>query len=488
MGPELEPKPKSGTGMELSVAKDGSINRDLEDKLMPCVSNYKDNIFDMETRLVGQTSASNVRENVEVNRTGFPSPNVVQIVESECGDLTESSSSFGDTTSGTENGYVSDGDEVQSPLHGNEFAPFYDEYFGAVETRRKRLTTHWNKFIRPLMWRLKWLELKIKELQSQDKKYDLQLAKYAQIEQSEFDAMSKLTKRKKRKRVEDTTNIACYMSQHNLFSYESKRSRANGVFMEGDWGDSGDKTCTGNKDVETNDIWSSLEFRDGNSSLEDILWKIEVVHSKVWKLKTRVDKVVKENQGNISSANNFLVPCDALMGSAQNPAFRGENGNRLLFESLSTASMRIKCDTGDPFLPEIAVSSLAELTPRPGITVNTDQPLVGSVLENAGDIHLIPKDAVKAEPCDLEVKDPFIRKPCISPQQQKTSCPAPVSETVLPTNVPVRYSEKVMPTNSSVPNATEEPDSSTRTALPWNTRNQGRRKPGSYLKTLNRKS
>lgn len=81
------------------------------------------------------------------------------------------------------------------------------------------MTTHWNKFIRPLMWRLKWLELKIKELQSQDKKYDLQLAKYAQIEQSEFDATSKLTKRKKRKRVEDTTNIACYMSQHNLFSY-----------------------------------------------------------------------------------------------------------------------------------------------------------------------------------------------------------------------------------------------------------------------------
>ena len=135
MGPELEPKPKSGTGMELSVVKDGSINRDLEDKLMPCVSNYKDNIFDMETRLVGQTSASNIRENVEVNRTGFTSPNVVQIIESECGDLTESSSSFGDTTSGTENDYVSDGDEVQPQWHGNEFTPFYDEYFGAFETR-----------------------------------------------------------------------------------------------------------------------------------------------------------------------------------------------------------------------------------------------------------------------------------------------------------------------------------------------------------------
>lgn len=87
--------------------------------------------------------------------------------------------------------------------------------------RKKRLTTHWDKYIRPLVWRLKWLELKIKELQSQDQKYDSQLAKYPQIEQSDFGAMSapKLMKRKKRKRVECTTNIASYVSHHNLFSY-----------------------------------------------------------------------------------------------------------------------------------------------------------------------------------------------------------------------------------------------------------------------------
>lgn len=119
--------------MELSVAKDGSTNRDLENTFMPCVSNYNHNIFDVEAPLVGQTTASNIRENED--RTGFTSPNDVQIVQSECVDLTEVLSSFGYTTSRAENGYMSDGDEVWSLFHGNEFASFYDGYFGEFETR-----------------------------------------------------------------------------------------------------------------------------------------------------------------------------------------------------------------------------------------------------------------------------------------------------------------------------------------------------------------
>jgi hypothetical protein len=99
------------------------------------------------------------------------------------------------------------------------------------------LTVHWRKFIRPLMWRCKWIELQIKELQSQALKYDSELAVYDQRKQLEFqnftlddiDAKSlpfssqilrkKVMKRKKRKRVEETIDITTYMSQHNLFSY-----------------------------------------------------------------------------------------------------------------------------------------------------------------------------------------------------------------------------------------------------------------------------
>ncbi|ONI22426.1 hypothetical protein PRUPE_2G128100 [Prunus persica] len=502
MGPELEVKPKSGAAMEVSVAKDGTTHHDVvvDDKFMPCVSNYKDNILEMEETLVGQTTVSNKRENAELNRTGGTSPDDVQILEGECGDLTENSSSFGDTISGTEDGSTLDGDEADSQLGENEHASVYDGYFGAFQTRKKKLTPEWRNFIRPEMWRLKWLELQIKELLSQTQKYDSELAKYDKEKLSAFegftsegfDAMPtpKLMKRKKRKRVEDTTDIASYMSHHNLFSYvpESKKTAANGVCMQEDWGDlAGGKTSYGHNEFETNDIWSSLEFRDGNSSLEDILWKIEVVHSQVWQLKTRIDKVVQENPGNFS-ANHFLVPCDTSNGSAQNPASPPENGNTLLVETLSTASQHVKFNIGNLFLPQSAVSSHEELTPLPGMIGNTDQPWLGNVLENVEDGCLIPNAAVKDEPYNFEVKDQLIQKPHISLEEQETNFPVPVSETELPTNLPVPVSETALPTSSSVPNATHESDSTTRTNFRWNTRNRGRRKPGSYAYKLSRKS
>lgn len=103
--------------------------------------------------------------------------------------------------------------------------------------RKKKLTTHWRRFVRPLMWRCKWTELKIKEFQSQASKYSRELASYDQRKQLELDQFSsenfgskslpftvqsqgeQTMKRRKRKRVEDTTDITSYLSHHNLFSY-----------------------------------------------------------------------------------------------------------------------------------------------------------------------------------------------------------------------------------------------------------------------------
>ena len=77
----------------------------------------------------------------------------------------------------------------------------------------------------------------MKKLRSQAQKYDRELADYNRRKQLElgnsilegFGAKSlpfsgqsrrkKFMKRKKRKRVEDTVDIASYMSHHNLFSY-----------------------------------------------------------------------------------------------------------------------------------------------------------------------------------------------------------------------------------------------------------------------------
>lgn len=102
--------------------------------------------------------------------------------------------------------------------------------------RKRKLTNHWQNFIRPLMWRCKWTELRIKEIESQALKYSRALAVYEQGKNSGLDPTMedfsskafpfsnqyyrrKAMKRRKRKRSEDTNDISSYMSQHNLFSY-----------------------------------------------------------------------------------------------------------------------------------------------------------------------------------------------------------------------------------------------------------------------------
>jgi hypothetical protein len=108
--------------------------------------------------------------------------------------------------------------------------------------RKKKLTNHWRNFIRPLMWRCKWTELKIKEIESQASKYSREIAAYDQRKHLGFDQLTSeglgskslpfsrhcyrkkaIKRRRKRKRVEDTADITSYMSQHNLFSYLGTR-------------------------------------------------------------------------------------------------------------------------------------------------------------------------------------------------------------------------------------------------------------------------
>lgn len=90
------------------------------------------------------------------------------------------------------------------------------------------------------MWRCKWTELKIKELESQASKYrkynttydQKKLMAFDQSRVEEFGSKSlpfmskshrtKPLKRRKRKRVEHTTDITAYMAHHNLFSYCGK--------------------------------------------------------------------------------------------------------------------------------------------------------------------------------------------------------------------------------------------------------------------------
>lgn len=87
------------------------------------------------------------------------------------------------------------------------------------------------------MWRCKWAELKMKELQLQAAKYNRDISAHDRKRHRELDQASleesgskslpfihprhrkKAMKRRKRKRVEHGTDIATHMSTHNLFSY-----------------------------------------------------------------------------------------------------------------------------------------------------------------------------------------------------------------------------------------------------------------------------
>lgn len=95
------------------------------------------------------------------------------------------------------------------------------------------------------MWRSKWVELRIRELESRALEYPKELESYdqekleANIDLSVLESCGEGIKslpfsnpcykkkaakrRRKRKKVESTDDITSYMACHNLFSYIGKR-------------------------------------------------------------------------------------------------------------------------------------------------------------------------------------------------------------------------------------------------------------------------
>lgn len=131
-----------------------------------------------------------------------------------------SSSSFGDSLCARDD----DDDccfEAQSMLSKDYPLP---ESFGdgteilglRKKKKKKKVTDEWRRFSQPLMWRCKWLELKVKELESQARGYDKEVQSYYGDDQTQ--RMS-VFKRGRRRRVEETTDVSAYISNHNVFSY-----------------------------------------------------------------------------------------------------------------------------------------------------------------------------------------------------------------------------------------------------------------------------
>lgn len=135
MGPDLELKENSKAAMGVSVGKNNAIVlQGPEDMILQCASNCEDNTFGMEALLVERTTEQDGSENMELNITDFTTETDAGLVEGECQDVTEHSSSFGNTESGTENGLMLADDEVESRLFASN-ASVFDGYFDTFPIR-----------------------------------------------------------------------------------------------------------------------------------------------------------------------------------------------------------------------------------------------------------------------------------------------------------------------------------------------------------------
>ncbi|XP_054776806.1 uncharacterized protein LOC129285240 [Prosopis cineraria] len=318
-------------------------------KVLQSRTSNKDNPYEKEALPTEQTTSSGGDEDVEVNITGGAKSSEALIMRDSYDDVTESFSSFSDSGSSTENTLLFSDDEVVSHIYANNpFSSMFYQYCEPSLKRRKKLTSHWKSFIRPLRWRCKWIELQLKKLRSQELKYEKEIAAYdyrRQIMSANFasDGIDtklapltggicgkKVMKRKKRKRVEETCNLASYTSDHRVLSYYEEKYSAShaplkkansclnnvkGVVEARNPESNEEIKC--NDDIFShleNDLLSSIDHNDTDKFLVSFFEKIEAAQSEVLNLKTRIDKIVSENQEKSNHVNNLnmLRPSDDL--------------------------------------------------------------------------------------------------------------------------------------------------------------------------------
>ncbi|XWS29739.1 hypothetical protein CRYUN_Cryun24cG0056400 [Craigia yunnanensis] len=124
-------------------------------------------------------------KDIEINITECTNSDKGRLAVAECQDATENSSSFGGTVSGGENDLAISDAEVESALCGGN--PLGSVFDGLFQMRKRKLTDHWRRFIRPLMWWCKWLELQLKEFKSQALTYDREVAEYYRSKKFEYE-------------------------------------------------------------------------------------------------------------------------------------------------------------------------------------------------------------------------------------------------------------------------------------------------------------
>ncbi|XP_073008161.1 uncharacterized protein [Typha latifolia] len=416
---------------------------EAKDAASMCKNNCEDSVLHAEDGVMDK----------EVDILDCTGDVVVELVKAEDLDATEHSSSFGDTCSGSDVELKPDQSdiEVDSPFGAaNEDAPVSNGLTRMF--KKKKVTAHWRKFISPLMWRCRWLELRMKELQSQASKYDRQLGlfehkKGLQSKIIELDGSvsrsvplscqsrrKNAMKRRKRKRYEDTVDPSSYMSNHNAFSYyENKRAETDGHSVD-DYRDL-DESMKGNDDTD----WF-LGPKGGDNSLEQILLNIEVVQSRVLKLRADLSKAMCKKVGETSFVGNMLT--NYAQSANYSP---GKNGDAMPVGTPRSPPHDVSdYEMEDVVMPESAVSSYGDaadldiIESTMGALFPADNPLsscqIGDLCnENADDI-LIDNQVAEDEYQNFEVSRPrkqtmeLVKQEADSPSEEESTAPTVVMQ------------------------------------------------------------
>lgn len=136
-----------------------------------------------------------------------------------------------------------------------------------------------------------------------------------------------------------------------------------------------DKNRIVNTEFGHNDSQTSFEFKDGDIYLEQLLQKIEIVHSRVHRLKGQLDAVITQNAAKFSSSENLslLEPWEAQTSCAPSPTFSAGNGEvKSIGGVYFSVQHNPECDMGDLVLPESVISSYGNVVPVPDVIESTE--------------------------------------------------------------------------------------------------------------------
>lgn len=139
-----------------------------------------------------------------------------------------------------------------------------------------------------------------------------------------------------------------------------------------------DQNVDSKKKLDVNNNQQTLKFQDDDKPLEQLLWKIEMMHSRVNKLKGQLDVVMSKNAAKFSSSENLslLVPCD---GQTPSPTFSPGNGEAISAGVMYNPVLHIlEYDVSDLVMPESVISSYGGDFHVPDIIESTVGILSGS--------------------------------------------------------------------------------------------------------------